>query len=181
YVEAHGTGTEVGDPIEAEALGEVFADRQAAPWALGSVKTNIGHTGGAAGIAGLLKTVLAIENAAIPPSLNYSSPGMDLETLKLQVNTSLTPWQATPRRAGASSFGMGGTNAHVVLEQLPSSESVATDRIDAVVAWVVSGRSGGALGAGVERLLAGVGGLSAVDVGWSSDVCSSDQIGRAHV
>ena len=72
YIEAHGTGTEIGDPVEARALGEVFAQRQHRPLSVGSVKTNIGHAGGAAGIAGLLKTVLAIENAMIPPSLNYA-------------------------------------------------------------------------------------------------------------
>ena len=172
YVEAHGTGTEVGDPIEAEALGEVFADRQDAPLALGSVKTNIGHTGGAAGIAGLLKTVLAIENAAIPPSLNYSSPGMDLETLKLQVNTSLTPWQATPRRAGVSSFGMGGTNAHVIVEQAPAQPEtvVAEPEPDIALAWVLSARSEQALTNQAARLAAHVAsddGPTARDLAWS--------------
>ena len=73
YIEAHGTGTEIGDPVEARALGEIFAERQHRPVSVGSVKTNIGHAGGAAGIAGLLKAVLAIENAMIPPSLNYAN------------------------------------------------------------------------------------------------------------
>ena len=125
YVEAHGTGTAIGDPIEVRALGELFGERRDRPVLIGSVKTNIGHTGAAAGIAGLLKAVLAIENAAIPASLNYdsNSSAIELESLGLRVNTALTPWPATgqPRRAGVSSFGMGGTNAHVILEQAPPS------------------------------------------------------------
>ncbi|WP_231986566.1 polyketide synthase, partial [Mycobacterium sp. 852002-40037_SCH5390672] len=123
YVELHGTGTEVGDPIEAAALGQFFAGRQR-PLQVGSVKTNIGHLGGAAGIAGLLKTVLAIQNGEIPPSLNYrnSDRDIDLRQLGLRVNDALSPWpvqQGRVRRAGVSSFGMGGTNAHVIIEQAP--------------------------------------------------------------
>jgi acyl transferase domain-containing protein len=175
YVEAHGTGTEIGDPVEAQALGEIFAERRHRPVSVGSVKTNIGHTGSAAGIAGLLKAVLAIENAMIPASLNYASakPGTDLESLGLHVNTTLTPWprEGRPRRAGVSSFGMGGTNAHVIVEQAPVEvESVAARHDDAVVAWVVSGRSGEALANQAARLLAYVSAdeaSSVADVGWS--------------
>ncbi len=178
YVEAHGTGTEIGDPIEARALGEVFARRRQRPVSVGSVKTNIGHTGGAAGIAGLLKTVLAIENALIPPSLNYASPVMDLEGLGLRINATLTPWPVGdgPRRAGVSSFGMGGTNAHAIIEESPalaeSVETVAPGRDDGnpVIPWVVTGRSEDALGMQARRLLQHLGehaGLSQLDVGWS--------------
>ncbi len=175
YVEAHGTGTEAGDPAEASALGEVFAGRRHRPVSLGSVKTNIGHTGGAAGIAGLLKTVLAIENAVIPPSLNYAnpSPGIDLEALGLQVNTDLAPWPAVdgPRRAGVSSFGMGGTNAHVIVEGPPESPESIVQQVDnAPMAWVLSGRSGPALANQAARLRAHVdddGGLRVGDVAWS--------------
>ena len=116
---------QIGDPIEVRALGELFGERRDRPVLIGSVKTNIGHTGAAAGIAGLLKAVLAIENAMIPASLNYdsNSSAIELESLGLRVSTALTPWPATgqPRRAGVSSFGMGGTNAHVILEQAPPS------------------------------------------------------------
>ncbi len=173
YVEAHGTGTQIGDPVEAHALGEVFTDRQHRPLSVGSVKTNIGHAGGAAGIAGLLKTVLALENATVPPSLNFSvaSPGIDLGGLGLRVNTTLTAWLDEPRRAGVSSFGMGGTNAHVILEQAPAQlDSVAAEHGDAPLAWVVSGRTEQALTNQAARLLAHVSadpGLGAVDVGWS--------------
>jgi acyl transferase domain-containing protein len=175
YIEGHGTGTEIGDAVEARALGEVFAERRGRPVHLGSVKTNIGHAGSAAGIAGLLKTVLAIENAVIPPSLNYANPsaGIDLEALGLHVNTALTPWPAEdgPRRAGVSSFGMGGTNAHVVVEEPPAQPKGAlTEGHGQVVAWVLSGRSPQALTNQAARLRAHVAddaGLRVSDVGWS--------------
>src|SRR5262249_19790380 len=157
--EGHGTGTEVGDPVEAQALGAVFAGRRGGPVTLGSVKTNIGHAGSAAGIAGLLKTVLAIENAAIPASLNHAGPGsgIDLESLGLHVNATLTPWPAGegPRRAGVSSFGMGGTNAHVIVEEAPAGpKSAVTERDNAPTAWVLSGRSERALANQAARLRA---------------------------
>lgn len=175
YVEAHGAGTEAGDPVEARALGEVLGDRRHRPLSLGSVKTNIGHAGSAAGIAGLLKAVLAIENAAIPPSLNYASPGpgIDLEKLGLRVNTTLLPWPVAegPRRAGVSSFGMGGTNAHVIVQEgPPPPKTVANQADDALTAWVLSGRSERALANQAARLLAHVtedAGLRVGDVGWS--------------
>ena len=175
YIEAHGTGTEIGDPVEARALGEIFAERRNRPVSVGSVKTNIGHAGGAAGIAGLLKAVLAIENAMIPPSLNFANPnpGVDLKGLGLHVNTKLTPWpvEDRPRRGGVSSFGMGGTNAHVIVEQAPPQlESPVAESGDAVVAWVLSARSAEALANQAGRLLAHVSadaGLSVADVGWS--------------
>jgi acyl transferase domain-containing protein len=175
YVEAHGTGTAAGDPAEARALGEVFAEWRHRPVSLGSVKTNIGHAGGAAGIAGLLKTVLAIENAVIPPSLNYASPspGIDPQALGLRINTTLIPWPVGdgPRRAGVSSFGMGGTNAHVIVEEPPAQpENLVAEDDTAHVAWVLSGRSEQALANQAERLLAYLAnnaGPSARDVGWS--------------
>ncbi len=179
YVEAHGTGTEIGDPIEATALGEVFAHRQRRPVSVGSVKTNIGHTGGAAGIAGLLKVVLAAENGLIPPSLNFASPRIDLESLGLRINTMLTPWPVGdgPRRAGVSSFGMGGTNAHVIIEEPPAAVEAVMESVgpkchggNPVIPWVLSARSAEALRNQAGRLVAHVGryaGLTAVDVGWS--------------
>ncbi|HEY0228660.1 MAG TPA: type I polyketide synthase, partial [Mycobacterium sp.] len=176
YVEAHGTGTEVGDPIEARALGEIFAGRQHNPVSVGSVKTNIGHTGSAAGIAGLLKAVLAIENGVIPPSLNYDSTasGNDMKSHGLQVNTTLTSWsvQDRPRRAGVSSFGMGGTNAHVILEEASAQPGsvVAEPQQGTPMAWVLSARSDQALTNQAERLAAHLAAdhdLTATDVAWS--------------
>jgi amino acid adenylation domain-containing protein len=125
YVEAHGTGTALGDPIEIAALTEVFSagGRREERCALGAVKTNIGHVDAAAGVAGFIKTVLALENRALPPTLHFerANPETGLEDSPFEVNTELREWcgNGTPRRAGVSSFGMGGTNAHVVLEEAP--------------------------------------------------------------
>ncbi|MEZ0352434.1 type I polyketide synthase [Mycobacterium sp. pR1184] len=176
YVEAHGTGTEVGDPVEVRALGEIFAERHQNPVRVGSVKTNIGHTGSAAGIAGLLKAVLAVENAVIPPSLNYdpTAVGNDLKGYGLQVNTGLTPWPIgdRPRRAGVSSFGMGGTNAHVIVEQAPAQpESVVAEPQQVTPSpWVLSARSEQALINQAGRLaahLASDDAATVTDVAWS--------------
>lgn len=178
YIEAHGTGTEIGDPVELAALGEVFADRRQHPVTIGSVKTNIGHAGGAAGVAGLLKAVLAIENAEIPPSLNYTGPkpGIDMARLGLRVGTTLTPWRDRPRRAGVSSFGMGGTNAHMILEEAPAQSPepkyvVNHDDLNiADIPWVLSARSASGLAAQAQKLLTHCNThpeLRVADVGWS--------------
>ena len=123
YVEAHGTGTSVGDPIEARALGAVFSEGRpkTRPCLIGSVKTNIGHTEGAAGVAGLIKAALALKHRAIPANLHFErfNPSIPFEELGLAVPRELTPWptEPSPARAGVSSFGISGTNAHVVLEE----------------------------------------------------------------
>jgi acyl transferase domain-containing protein/NADPH:quinone reductase-like Zn-dependent oxidoreductase/SAM-dependent methyltransferase/NAD(P)-dependent dehydrogenase (short-subunit alcohol dehydrogenase family)/acyl carrier protein len=125
YVEAHGTGTPVGDPIEAHALGTILGKNRSGedPCLIGSVKTNIGHLEAAAGIAGLIKTALAIERRHIPATLNFVRPNPDipLEELKLSVVGTPRDWPSNkgPARAGVNSFGFGGTNAHVVLEERP--------------------------------------------------------------
>jgi phthiocerol/phenolphthiocerol synthesis type-I polyketide synthase E len=127
YVEAHGTATPLGDAVELEGLTIAFGgDTPRTPHcALGSVKTNIGHLDAAAGIAGLIKTVLAIENGEIPASLHHRSPSqaLDLSRSPFFVNTQLAPWPSDRRCAGVSSFGVGGTNAHVVLDAGPARES----------------------------------------------------------
>ncbi|MGZ4511025.1 MAG: type I polyketide synthase [Mycobacterium sp.] len=170
YIEAHGTGTPVGDAVEARALGQIFGAREH-PVNLGSVKTNIGHAGGAAGIAGLLKAVLAVGHSVMPPSLNYADANPELERLGLRVNTAALPWPVAdrPRRAGVSSFGMGGTNAHVIVEQAPPQPDTPADARDEPVAWVLSGRSERALANQARRLAAWVADseVSAPDVGWS--------------
>jgi amino acid adenylation domain-containing protein len=130
YLEAHGTGTALGDPIEIEALTKVFRASTAKSGfcAVGSVKTNIGHLDAAAGVAGLIKTVLALRHRQIPPSLQFERPNprIDFESSPFYVNSKLADWAAPdggPRRAGVSSFGIGGTNAHLVLEEAPPHES----------------------------------------------------------
>lgn len=124
YIEAHGTGTALGDPIEVGALGSVFRQRDPQhPLWIGSAKTNIGHLEGAAGIAGLIKVVLALHHGEIPPHLHFHQPNPHIPwaQLPIQVPTQRTPWPGTAERriAGVSSFGFSGTNAHVVLEAAP--------------------------------------------------------------
>jgi acyl transferase domain-containing protein len=172
YVELHGSGTPVGDPIEAAALGAVLgAGRPAAdPLLVGSVKTNIGHLEGAAGIAGLIKVALSLAGRRLPASLNFEKPNprIDFDGLKLRVQTRTTRWEqdagSGPRVAGVSSFGMGGTNCHVVLAEAP----VAPGRVQPDAAadarpftldtgtplpWILSGHTEQALRAQARRLL----------------------------
>ena len=129
YVELHGTGTELGDPIEASALGTVLGTARPPdrPLLVGSGKTNVGHLEGAAGIVGLLKVVLCIKHRELAPSLNFETPNphIPLTSLNLQVQRALGPWPSKdgPLLAGVSSFGMGGTNCHAVVSEWPSSET----------------------------------------------------------
>lgn len=149
YVEAHGTGTLLGDPIEARALGAVLGRARAhsAPLLIGSVKSNLGHLEAAAGVAGLIKTVLALHHGKIPGNLNFHTPNphIPFQKLGLQVVAAQTDWPSNghPRRAGVSSFGFGGTNAHVVLEQVADApQPAAPDQpASAVTTLVVSGKT----------------------------------------
>ncbi|WP_329585423.1 phosphopantetheine-binding protein [Kitasatospora sp. NBC_01250] len=157
YVEAHGTGTPVGDPIEVSALTQAFRAEEEVPAGsvlLGSAKTNIGHTDTAAGVAGLIKTALALEHRAIPATLHFDRPNpvIDFAKTPFTVNTEHRAWDsAGPRRAGVSSFGIGGTNAHVVLEEAPrAAERAARD--EGAQLLVLSARTPAALAAMAERL-----------------------------
>ncbi len=131
YIEAHGTGTWLGDPIEVAALSQVFQAGAESEnrCAIGSVKTNVGHLDAAAGVTGLIKTVLALQHRTLPASLNFDEPNprIDFAASPFYVNTESKPWPEsdTPRRAGVSSFGIGGTNVHIVLEENASAISVA--------------------------------------------------------
>jgi acyl transferase domain-containing protein len=154
YVELHGSGTRVGDPIEAAGLGAALgAGRDAgAPLLVGSVKTNIGHLEGAAGVAGLLKTVLSIRHRAVPASLHAetTNQGIPLDTLNLAVAQRLGPWPRPdrPLLAGVSSFGMGGTNCHVVLSEPagpPAEPHPGPAGTGLALPWLVSGRTDQAL------------------------------------
>ncbi len=145
-IEAHGTGTGLGDPIEFEALAETYG-KGAAPCALGAVKTNIGHLEAAAGIAGFIKAALSVQHGQIPPNLNFTkwNPAIDPSPTRLFIPTDLLPWPDSdnPRRAAVSSFGLGGTNAHVVIEEGP--EPARVERPDAgastITTLVVSGKT----------------------------------------
>ncbi|NMM55488.1 non-ribosomal peptide synthetase/type I polyketide synthase [Paenibacillus aquistagni] len=127
YVETHGTGTNMGDPVEIHALEKAFSSEKKQFCRIGSVKSNIGHTIHAAGIAGLIKTALSLKHRIIPPTINYTrpNPNIDFENSPFIVNDTLTKWTGPfPLRAGVSSFGIGGTNAHAVLEEAPDSRNV---------------------------------------------------------
>jgi amino acid adenylation domain-containing protein len=131
YVEAHGTATPIGDPIEIEGLKMAFGAQTATRFcAIGSIKSNMGHLTTAAGVAGFIKTVLALRHQQIPSSIHYTAPNpaIDFDNSPFFVNTALTEWAQTPdpRRAGVSAFGVGGTNVHVVLEEYPAEMPVET-------------------------------------------------------
>ncbi|WP_424184825.1 beta-ketoacyl synthase N-terminal-like domain-containing protein [Actinokineospora sp. G85] len=154
-VEAHGTGTALGDPIEVAALTRAwrrFTDERGF-CALGSVKTNVGHLDSAAGVAGFIKAVLAVREGVLPPSLNFTAPNpaIDFASSPFFVNTESRPWVAEgPRRAAVSAFGMGGTNAHAIVEQAPPRGATGPVRRWQVL--TVSARSAAALTASCERL-----------------------------
>ncbi|MEM7049901.1 MAG: amino acid adenylation domain-containing protein [Acidobacteriota bacterium] len=156
YVEAHGTGTELGDPIEIAALTKAFQRPPGeTPYcAVGSIKSNIGHLDAAAGISGLIKTVMMLRQRQIPPSLNFERPNpkIDFAASPFYVNTELRPWEVAegPRRAGVSSFGFGGTNVHLVLEEAPAPPAVAEPPGSHL--WLLSARSEAALAASGEAL-----------------------------
>ncbi|WP_428341141.1 SDR family NAD(P)-dependent oxidoreductase [Mycobacterium sp.] len=146
YIEAHGTGTALGDPIELDALSQVFGERdESAPLVLGSVKTNLGHLENSAGIAGFIKTVLSLNHGYIPPHLHFTAltPNAGAGASKFTIAADGMAWPAVsrPRRAGVSSFGVSGTNAHVVIEQAPVSESVAVQSEPVISTLVISGKT----------------------------------------
>lgn len=184
YVEAHGTGTSLGDRIEAHALGMVFGRKRpgSGPLMIGSIKPNIGHLEGAAGIAGLIKAVLMVERGSLLPSGGFTepNPAIPFTELGLRVVDELQEWPVVagrPRRAGVSSFGFGGTNAHVIVEEAGSvGADTVSGRADVggsgggVVAWVISGKTASALAAQTGRLgryVRARPALDVVDVGYS--------------
>ncbi|MCL6285142.1 type I polyketide synthase [Ruegeria sp. 2012CJ41-6] len=152
YVEAHGTGTSLGDPIEIKALGEVFGKRSAdAPLHVASIKTNIGHTEGAAGVAGIIKTVMALQHKQIPAHLHFNTPNplIPWDNLPIAIPRQTIKWPGTkdvPRRAGVSSFGFSGTNGHLILEEaLETQASTPAPAYSDPVLLAISARNEAAL------------------------------------
>ncbi|MFJ9795827.1 type I polyketide synthase [Streptomyces sp. NPDC101145] len=191
YVEAHGTATPVGDPIELTALTEAFrqdTDRTGYCW-IGSVKTNIGHTDAAAGAAGLIKTVLALQHGHIPPSLHFDTPNpqFDFDASPFRVAARPTPWPADggPRRAGVSAFGIGGTNAHVVLEEAPPPPPSAPADDRPAHLLVLSADTPAALDATARRLADRIradrpDGAGLADIAWTLQTGRRERARRAY-
>ncbi|MFC8448664.1 type I polyketide synthase, partial [Kitasatospora sp. NPDC057223] len=179
-VEAHGTGTRLGDPIEAQALLATYGQDRSAdqPLWLGSIKSNFGHAQAAAGVAGVIKMVMAIRNDTLPKTLHVDrpTPQVDWEAGHVRLLSDSRAWppaEGRPRRAGVSSFGLSGTNAHVIVEEAPDQGGVEASVLAdgpvpvPVVPWVVSGRTPGAVAAQAQRLLSLVGDEALLDVAFS--------------
>ncbi|MDQ3761956.1 MAG: acyltransferase domain-containing protein [Actinomycetota bacterium] len=180
YIEAHGTGTRLGDPIEMEALRDVYGEGDT-PCALGSVKTNFGHQEAAAGITGLIKAMLVLEHGEVPPHLHFEqlNPEIDLYGTRLVVPTECSSLpDVQPRLAAVSSFGFGGANSHAVLEQPPARKaSIEPARGVKRLVLPLSARSAGALGELAERYADY---LEASDPVVAPDVCAVAAVGRTH-
>jgi len=181
YVEAHGTGTSLGDPIELEALASIYGDRRTRkhPLMVGSVKTNLGHLEGAAGISGLIKSALCLANEEVVPHLHLRTPTphVDWSQLFVEIPTARKSWGgADPRFAAVSSFGFSGTNAHVILESAPSPRAVSQEVERPLHVLALSARSGDSL-----RRLAGslADELSGAKKDALADVCHTVNVGRS--
>lgn len=184
YIEAHGTGTELGDPMEIEALKTVFLrnTEKKGFCAIGSLKTNMGHLNTAAGVAGLMKTALALKYKLLPPSLNFEQPNpqINFANSPFYVNTTLSEWKSngTPRRAGVSSFGVGGTNAHAILEEAPPEEETEEEVSELPVQLLtLSGKTDSALTELVARYITH---LETYKEQTLADICYTAQTCRSH-
>ncbi len=179
YIEAHGVGTPLGDPIEIRALSSVFDDTQRHhPLIVGSGKTNIGHTEAAAGVAGVLKAVLALQHDAIPPNLHFQTPNphIDWQNIPVTIPTEHTTWPEGTKRAGVNSFGASGTNAHIIVEEAPEPEPMSSSEQP----WhllTLSAKTKQALSDLAARYQTYFNDHPDVDL---ADVCYTAQAGRSH-
>lgn len=181
YIEAHGTGTALGDPIELEALNTIFSQThsQDKPLRVGSVKTNVGHLEAAAGIVGLAKVILSLQHREIPPHLHFQSPNPRIpwQEMPIQIPTQLTPWTRDdkPLLAGVSSFGISGTNAHVILEEAPAVVQETTAHVPQLL--TLSAKTETALQTLVQRYGQHLENHPDLSL---SDLCYTSQVGRNH-
>ena len=183
YVEAHGTGTPLGDPIEIRAMGAAYCEGRPddRPLLIGSVKTNFGHLEGAAGIAGLMKTILAVQHGEIPPHLHFQrpSPRIDWRDYPLVVPVTAVPWPAWAERriAGVSAFGLSGTNAHLIVEQAPTTAAPVAVNRPPLHVLALSAKTA----QGLQQLVAGYREWLALGPAADiADVCFSANTGRSH-
>ncbi|QWR76993.1 SDR family NAD(P)-dependent oxidoreductase [Candidatus Magnetomonas plexicatena] len=180
FIEAHGTGTALGDPIEVGALGAVFkpVKSKSNPLVIGSVKTNFGHLEAAAGVAGLIKVVLSMVHSKIPPHLHFKTPNphIDWDSLPIEVASDGRTWSGK-KIAGVSSFGFSGTNAHIVLEEAPLSQSVTSELKRPLHILTLSAKTDEALIELTTRYRAMLLTSSDIEV---SDLCYTTNVGRTH-
>ncbi|MEM8640791.1 MAG: type I polyketide synthase [Cyanobacteria bacterium P01_G01_bin.54] len=183
YVELHGTGTPLGDPIEAEALAQVFGEARETPLMLGSVKANIGHLETAAGIAGIIKVVLALQNRQVPPNfhLREFNPALGWPNPNFDIPVDLTPWtvpEGQSRLAGVSSCGMSGTNVHAILEEAPASPETPAPELERPLHLLTfSAKSSAALQDLAGSLAQAIAASPATSL---ADFCFSSNTGRSH-
>lgn len=184
YIEAHGTGTQLGDPIEVGALTTVFGSSRSEPLWIGSVKSNIGHLEPAAGIAGLIKVILSLQEKQIPPSLHFKTPNpfIDWDASPVQVPTQCVPWSAKERIAGVSSFGMSGTNCHLIVAEAPVQQNEKNKRLEnnperPLHILTLSAKNEAALNALVARYVVFLREAPALSL---ADLCYSANLGRNH-